>query len=102
MSEKFDWQNPLHPKYENDYWVFGPLGDRIKIRIQYLGPVPDVGLPLKPEVFLYEIHLYGDCIERSRVEWNPKNGPTSMQEVARALALTWGSHHPDAGSNKKI
>lgn len=101
MAEKFDWQNPLRPKYKNDYWVFGPLGSRISVRIQYLGPVPDVGLPLKPEVFLYEIYLHGGRVENGRVEWNPKNGPMSMQEVAKALALTWNTHHPDANSNNK-
>lgn len=96
MSQNFEFPKDFQPEYEKDFEVFGPTGPRIKVQLQYIGPLPEVGKPAQPEIFLYAIYQYGDRVEGGRLEWNPKNGPITDHEVAKALALQWNTHSPDS------
>lgn len=94
MTDKFEFPDNFRPSFERDYEVFGPTGPRINVQIQYLGEIPEVGKPTKPEVFLYAIYQYGDRVEGGKLLWNPENGPLTLQEVGKSLALQWSTHSP--------
>lgn len=94
MTKKFELPDGFHPDYEKDFEVSGPTGPRIKVQVQYLGPLPAVDKPMKPEIFLYAIYQYEELVEAGLLEWNPKNGPITLQEVGKSLALQWGTHYP--------
>jgi hypothetical protein len=90
-----EFPKDFRAEYEREFAVFGPHGNRINVRVQYVGPLPEVGKAMEPEVFLYEIYQDGVRIECAKVEWSPENSPIALDEVAKSLALQWNTHTLD-------
>ena len=90
MIEKFELGSGFRPSFEKDFDLPAVInGTQINIQIQYMGPIPEVGKPLQYEIFHYAIYQYGQRIESGLLKWDPRNGPLTVPEAAKALFLYW-------------
>lgn len=74
----------FRPDYIKDFVFFGI---HFVVKVQCIGPLPEVGKVNEPEVFWFAFYHLDELIDSGTLDWDTENGALTYDEVATAVLL---------------